>query len=68
MDSASLLHQTRPTTPSRLRLSDEEVVSLAAHLLGDPRAWAAAGLAPGPAAREAASRALRLLEDAIATV
>lgn len=57
----------RTVAPPRPRLSDEEAISLAAALLRDPRAWAAAGLAAAPS-REAAARVLRLLEEALATV
>jgi hypothetical protein len=62
--------QPTPRAPSMARMSDAEVVRIAAHVLRDPRAWAAAGaLDPyGLAGRQARARALALLAETLETV
>jgi hypothetical protein len=56
--------------PPMARMSDAEVVRIAAHILRDPRAWAAAGtLDPhGLAGRQVRARALALLAETLETV
>lgn len=64
--SAQVITAPRPVT----RLADRDVVTLAAAVLADPRAWAhaaAANLDPATL-RAARARALALLSEALETV
>lgn len=56
--------------PTSARISDAEVVRMAAQVLRDPRAWAEAGMIDphGLVARQVRARALALMAEALATV
>lgn len=68
----AMTYAARPAPMARpmRRLSDEEIVALAAAVLGDPRAWAVSDAADLGADqwRDASRRIMRLLRDALATV